>query len=69
MPLSARNQLAATVSSVKHGSVMSVVTVRLSGGEEIVAAITRDSAESLALGQGDQVTAIVKATEVILSKE
>ena len=69
MPLSARNQLAATVSSVKHGSVMSVVTVRLSGGEEIVAAITRDSAESLALGQGDQVTAIVKATEVIVSKE
>ncbi|HWC37427.1 MAG TPA: TOBE domain-containing protein [Acidimicrobiales bacterium] len=69
MALSARNQLAATVSSVKHGSVMSVVTVRLSGGEELVAAITRDSAESLALGQGDQVTAIVKATEVILSKE
>jgi molybdate transport system regulatory protein len=69
MPLSARNQLTATVSSVKHGSVMSVVTVRLSGGEELVAAITRDSAESLALGQGDQVTAIIKATEVILSKQ
>jgi molybdate transport system regulatory protein len=69
MPLSARNQLDATVSSVQHGSVMSVVTVRLSGGEELVAAITRDSAESLALGEGDRVTAIVKATEVMLSKE
>jgi molybdate transport system regulatory protein len=69
MPLSARNQLAATVSSVKHGSVMSVVTVRLSGGEELVAAITRDSAESLALGEGDAVTAIVKSTEVMLAKE
>jgi molybdate transport system regulatory protein len=69
MPISARNQLAATVSSVKHGSVMSVVTVRLSGGEELVAAITRDSAESLALGQGDPVTAIVKSTEVMIAKE
>jgi molybdate transport system regulatory protein len=69
MPLSARNQLDATVSLVQHGSVMSVVTVRLSGGEELVAAITRDSAESLALGDGDRVTAIVKATEVMLSKE
>jgi molybdate transport system regulatory protein len=69
MPLSARNQLDATVSSVRHGSVMSVVTVRLSGGEEIVSAITRDSAEALSLGDGDRVTAIVKATEVILAKD
>jgi molybdopterin-binding protein len=69
MPLSARNQLDATVSAVKHGSVMSVVTVRLSGGEEIVSAITRDSAEALSLGDGDRVTAIIKATEVILSKD
>jgi molybdate transport system regulatory protein len=69
MPLSARNQLDATVSAVEHGSVMSVVTVRLSGGEEIVAAITRDSAEALSLGDGDRVTAIIKATEVILAKD
>ena len=69
MPLSARNQLDATVSAVQHGSVMSVVTVRLSSGEELVAAITRDSAEALALADGDRVTAIVKATEVMLAKE
>lgn len=69
MPLSARNQLDATVSAVEHGSVMSVVTVRLTGGEELVAAITRDSAEALSLGDGDRVTAIIKATEVILSKD
>ena len=69
MPLSARNQLDATVSAVKHGSVMSVVTIQLSGGEEIVAAITRDSAEALSLGDGDRVTAIIKSTEVILSKD
>jgi molybdate transport system regulatory protein len=69
MPLSARNQLDATISAIKHGSVMSVVTVRLSGGEEIVAAITRDSAEALSLGDGDRVTAIIKATEVMLSKD
>ncbi len=69
MPLSARNQLDATVSEVRHGSVMSVVTVRLSGEQEIVSAITRDSAEALSLDRGDRVTAIIKATEVILAKD
>ena len=67
MQISARNQLKGTVKSVKHGSVMSEVVVDV-GGQEVVAAITRSSAESLGLAQGDQVTAIIKATEVILGK-
>ena len=67
MQISARNQLKGTVKSVKHGSVMSEVVVDV-GGQEVVAAITRSSAESLGLVQGDQVTAIIKATEVMLGK-
>jgi molybdopterin-binding protein len=67
MQISARNQLKGTVKSVKHGSVMSEVVVDV-GGQEVVAAITRSSAESLGLAQGDQVTAIIKATEVMLGK-
>jgi molybdate transport system regulatory protein len=69
MRISARNQLPGTVTSVLHGSVMSTVTIRLDGGQEIVSAITKDSAEGLALAEGDQVTAIIKATEVMVAKD
>ena len=68
MELSARNQLPGTVTDVKLGTVMSEITVELSGGQEIVAAITRGSAEHLALAGGDDVTVFVKATEVMLGK-
>lgn len=67
--ISARNQLRATVQSVKLGTVMAEVVVQLPDGQEIVSAITRSSAESLNLQQGDQVVAIVKATEVMIGKD
>ena len=69
MRLSARNQLDGTVAAVDHGAVMSTVTIRLAGGQEIVAAITKDSAESLGLAVGDAVKAVVKATEVMVGKD
>jgi molybdopterin-binding protein len=67
MELSARNQLRGTVRAVKLGAVMAEVTVNV-GGQELVSAITRSSAERLGLREGDEVTAIVKATEVMLGK-
>jgi molybdopterin-binding protein len=67
MEISARNQLKGTVTRVYHGAVMSEVVVDV-GGQEIVAAITRSSAEALGLAQGDRVTAIIKATEVMIGK-
>lgn len=69
MRLSARNQLDAVVASVEHGAVMSTVVVRLPGGEEIVSAITKESAEGLELSEGDQVKAVIKATEVMIAKD
>jgi molybdate transport system regulatory protein len=69
MRLSARNQLPGTVVSVAHGSVMSTVTIRLSGGDEVVASITKESAESLGLAAGDQVRAVIKATDVMVGKD
>ena len=65
--LSARNQFKGTVKSVKLGGIMAEVVVAV-GGIEIVSAITRSSAESLGLKQGDTVTAIIKSTEVIIDK-
>jgi molybdopterin-binding protein len=67
MELSARNQLRGTVKSVTLGNVMAEVVVDV-GGQEIASTITRGSAERLALAEGDEVVAIVKATEVLLGK-
>jgi len=67
MELSARNQLRATVREVKLGTIMAEVVLDV-GGQEVVAAITRRSAENLGLKAGDSVAAIIKATEVIIGK-
>jgi molybdopterin-binding protein len=69
MRLSARNQLNGVVARVEHGAVMSTVVIRLPDGQEIVSAITKDSAESLGLAEGDEVKAIIKATEVMIGKD
>jgi molybdopterin-binding protein len=66
MRLSARNQLDGTVTRVEHGAVMSTVVVRLAGGQEVVASITKESAETLGLGEGDAVKAVIKATDVMI---
>ena len=67
MKLSTRNQLSGTVTAVNLGTIMSEVTVDI-GGHTVVAAITRASADELELTEGDQVTVLIKATEVILGK-
>jgi molybdate transport system regulatory protein len=65
--LTARNQLQGKVTHVVTGSVMAEVTIDVHG-EEFVAAVTRHSAERLELSEGDTVTVLVKATEVMLAK-
>lgn len=67
MRLSARNQLAGTVVSVKKGVVTAEVIVRLAGGQELVSVITLSSVTSLGLKKGSKVKAIVKSTEVMIA--
>lgn len=67
MALSARNQFAGTVKSIVLGSVMAEVVVAV-GDREIVSVITRHSVESLGIEAGDSVTAVIKATDVMLDK-
>ena len=69
MKLSARNQLEGTVTAVVPGVVMSTVTIRLAAGQEVVAAITKESAEGLGLAEGDEVKAVIKATDVMVAKD
>ena len=67
MQISARNKLQGTVRSIKLGGVMAEVVVRV-GENEIVSVVTRTSAEELGLPEGDEVTVIVKSTEVMLAR-
>ena len=67
MSISARNKLKGKVSEIKLGDVMAEVTIRV--GQNIIdAIITRRSAEELKLKKGDTVFAVIKATEVMVSK-
>jgi len=68
MQLSARNQIAGTVKAVTLGGIMAEVVVDI-GGNEIVAAITRSSAERLKLAEGQTVTVVIKSTEVMIATE
>jgi len=67
MKTSARNALAGRVTGVTHGPVSSEVIVTLAGGDELVAVITRHSAEEMGLTEGRAVHALIKSSFVILS--
>ncbi|MBO0780590.1 MAG: TOBE domain-containing protein [Ktedonobacteraceae bacterium] len=69
MRFSARNQLQGTITAIKLGAVMGEVILALPDGQELVAAITRTSVETLGLKEGDAVTAVIKSTEVMIGKD
>jgi molybdate transport system regulatory protein len=66
MKTSARNQFTGIVSEVLIGAVNAEVHIGLKGGETIVASITKESAETLAIKTGLEVIALVKAPQIIL---
>jgi molybdopterin-binding protein len=66
MKLSARNQLSATVTSINEGAAIANVELDVDG-QRIVASITVEAARELGLREGTPVTAIVKASDVILA--
>lgn len=65
--ISARNQLRGKVTAIAFGGVMAEVRLEV-GDQELVAVITRSSAERLGIKVGDEVVAIIKATEVMVGK-
>jgi molybdopterin-binding protein len=68
MKISARNQLRGTVESVSLGVVTARVGVRV--GENLIeSVITRQSVEEMNIKVGQQVTAVIKSTEVMLMVE
>ena len=67
MALSARNHLKGEITEVILGTVTALITVKV--GDNIVeSVITKRNAEEMGLKKGDKVTAVIKATEVMIQK-
>lgn len=67
--LSARNQLAGTVSRVEKGAVSSLVVVTLPGGAAITASVTNEGVDALGLKVGVPATAVFKAYSVLVATQ
>jgi molybdopterin-binding protein len=65
MQLSTRNRLPGTITEMVKGEAAAKVTIRV-GDNHVVALITRESADELDLEPGKEVTALVKATDVMI---
>jgi molybdopterin-binding protein len=66
MKISARNQLQGRVTAINEGAAIANVELDVNG-QRLVASITVEAARELGLAEGSQVTAIVKASDVMLA--
>ncbi|XFA73418.1 TOBE domain-containing protein [Thermosynechococcaceae cyanobacterium Okahandja] len=69
MKISARNTLKGSVKAVNSGTINTEVVVEVAPGVEVVAVITKASAESLGLAEGKEVYAVIKASQVLLATD
>jgi molybdopterin-binding protein len=68
MQLSARNQIPARVIGIHTGEAIANVELD-ANGTRLVASITIEAVKQLGLTEGSQVTAVIKASDVILATE
>jgi molybdopterin-binding protein len=68
MKISARNQILGRVASIQPGAVNGSVKVDIGNGIVITANITEEAIADLALSEGDQVTVLIKASDVLIGK-
>jgi molybdopterin-binding protein len=67
MRFSARNKLPGVVQAISTDGLMASVSVRM-GDNHITALITAEAVRELGLKVGDEVTALIKSTSVMLAK-
>lgn len=67
MKISGRNKLKATIKEIIKNEVTAKVVMDYKG-DELVSVITADSVKDLDLKPGDEVTALVKSTEMMVMK-
>jgi molybdopterin-binding protein len=68
MKLSARNTLSGTVTGIRRGEAIANVELDVAG-QRLVASITVEAVEDLGLSEGSSVTAVIKASDVILATD
>jgi molybdopterin-binding protein len=68
MKISARNQLAGTVTAITPGAVNGQIKVEIGGGLVITSSITQEAMADLGLVVGDRVTVLIKASDVLIAK-
>ena len=68
MKISARNKLPGTITSLTRGEAIANVVLDV-GGQRLVASITVEAVDELALTEGASVTAIIKASDVIIATD
>jgi molybdopterin-binding protein len=66
MQISARNQLKGTVKGIRRGEAIANVELEVAG-QRLVASITVEAVEELGLAEGSEVTAVIKASDVMLA--
>jgi molybdopterin-binding protein len=66
MKISARNQLRGTVTGITQGEAVANVAIDVAG-QRLVASITVEAVRDLGLSEGSEVTALVKASDVLLA--
>ena len=68
MKLSARNQISGKVIAVQKGQTTGHVRIDIGNGVVITSSITNEAIDDLALAVGDQATAVIKASDVMVAK-
>jgi molybdopterin-binding protein len=68
MKFSARNQIPGTIVTITPGAVNGSIKVDIGGGTIVTANITEEAIADLGLAEGDTVTVIVKASDVMIGK-
>ena len=68
LKLSARNQFKGKVLAVEKGVITAKVKVEVKMPVTVTAVITKEAVEELDIKVGDEVTAIVKSTEIMIAK-
>ena len=67
MKISARNVLKGQITDVTKGQTTTHIQIDIGGGKTVVSSITNEAAEELKLNKGQPASAVIKASDVMVS--
>ena len=69
MTISARNKIEGVITKIETGQVVATVKIEITKSTAVTSMITKEAVEELNLKEGDKVEAVIKATDILVSKE